>query len=379
MARPTGAAAPGFRSAVSTSADLASAVAECAAGLGNVADAALGIAYFTDAFADDADALFSNLEAATGVRTWVGAVGWGILVDDREIYGRPALAVMVTDVPADSFRLLPSRPAANDTGEGDLDGWIAGNAPVFGLVHGDPRPPELASALASITTGGNAFLVGGLASGQGDLVHVAGRQVDGPVSGVLFGSDIQVATSHTQGCTPIGDAHTITACNGNIIESLDNRPAFEVLKADMGELLARDLRRAIGYIFAALPVPGSDVGDYMVRNIVGLDPTTGRVAIGEEVTPGQALLFTRRDHVAAVADLDRMLEALMKRLGGARPKGAIYVSCLARGPNLFGPSSNEVRQVRRAIGEVPLIGFFANGEMFHDRLYGYTGVLTLFL
>ena len=378
MARPAAprgdAAEPGFRSAASTNPDPASAVAECASGLGDVAGAALGIAYFTDAFAGEADALLGRLEAATGVGSWVGAVGWGILADDRELYGQPALAVMVTDLPTDRFRLLPSPPAG-----GDLDGWVAGNEPVFGVVHGDPRRPELASALTSITADGNAFLVGGLASGQGDLVHVAGRRVDGPVSGVLFGRDVQVATAHTQGCTPIGSLHTITACSGNVVESLDERPAFDVLKADMGELLARDLRRALGYIFAALPVTGSDLGDYMVRNIVGIDPSTGRVAIGEAVTPGQALLFTRRDHTAAVADLDRMLASLMKRVGGDRPKGAIYVSCLARGPNLFGASSNEVRQVRRAIGDVPLVGFFANGEVCHDRLYGYTGVLTLFL
>ena len=135
-------------------------------------------------------------------------------------------------------------------------------------------------------------------------------------------------------------------------------------------------RRAVVRPLAAQP---EELAPWVETLRAQLDPTTGRVAIGEEVTPGQPLLFTRRDHVAAVADLDRMLESLMKRLGGARPKGAIYVSCLARGPNLFGPSSNEVRQVRRAIGEVPLVGFFANGEMFHDRLYGYTGVLTLFL
>ena len=69
----------------------------------------------------------------------------------------------------------------------------------------------------------------------------------------------------------------------------------------------------------------------------------------------------------------------VRRLGDRRPKGAVYVSCLARGPNLFGDDSEELRQVQTAIGDVPLVGFFANGEISHDRLYGYTGVLTLFL
>ena len=37
-----------------------------------------------------------------------------------------------------------------------------------------------------------------------------------------------------------------------------------------------------------------------------------------------------------------------------------------------------VLEADRALGDVPLAGFYANGEISHNRLYGYTGVLTLF-
>ncbi|MEO8631343.1 MAG: FIST C-terminal domain-containing protein [Betaproteobacteria bacterium] len=60
-------------------------------------------------------------------------------------------------------------------------------------------------------------------------------------------------------------------------------------------------------------------------------------------------------------------------------KGGVYFSCLGRGASLFDESSEELRIVQDRLGEVPLVGFFRNGEISHNRLYGYTGVLTLFL
>ena len=101
----------------------------------------------------------------------------------------------------------------------------------------------------------------------------------------------QIATGLTQGCTPIGQAHKITRAQNNIIVEIDGRPALDVFKEDIGELLARDLRRVAGYIFAALPITGSDTGDYLVRNLVGIDPNHGLIAIGDMVEPGRSIMF----------------------------------------------------------------------------------------
>ena len=90
------------------------------------------------------------------------------------------------------------------------------------------------------------------------------------------------------------------------------------------------------------------------------------------------MTFCRRDHASARDDLRRMLEDVAGRAGGA-PKAALYYSCVARGQNLFGPSSEELQIVREVLGDLPLTGFFANGEISNNRLYGYTGVLTLLL
>jgi len=88
-------------------------------------------------------------------------------------------------------------------------------------------------------------------------------------------------------------------------------------------------------------------------------------------------MFCTRDRASAEADLRKMLRKA-KATHNRAPTGGIYISCLARGPNLFGPAGEEVSILREELGDIPFVGFFANGEISHDRLYGYTGVITLF-
>ena len=102
------------------------------------------------------------------------------------------------------------------------------------------------------------------------------------------------------------------------------------------------------------------------------------ISIGELIAAGDQIMFVRRDREAAEADLVRML-ARLKRRAPAAPKGGLYFSCVARGPNLFGPGSAELAILRRELGAFPLVGMFCNGEISNNRLYGYTGVLALFL
>src|SRR5690606_17110560 len=158
----------------------------------------------------------------------------------------------------------------------------------------------------------------------------------------------------------------------------DDRPAFEVFREDIGELLSRNLSRIEGYVHAAVPIRGSDTGDYLVRNLLGVYPEQGWVSIGERLGIGDRVMFVRRDGTSAMADLKRMVADARRRAGRA-PAAALYYSCIARGPNLFGKGSVELRTIADILGEVPLVGFFANGEISNNRLYGYTGVLTLFL
>jgi len=200
------------------------------------------------------------------------------------------------------------------------------------------------------------------------------------ISGVMLSlRKVPVQLGLTQGCAPIGPSRIVTEAEENIVFAIDGRPALDVLKEDIGDVLARDLKRIDGYIFAALPVAGADTADYLVRNLIGISENEGVLAIGSTVEEGDRILFCRRDRDSAVEDLRRMLGDLKRRAGRRNIRGGLYFSCVARGVNQFGPDSVELRTIREILGEFPLAGFFANGEISNDRLYAHTGVLALFL
>jgi small ligand-binding sensory domain FIST len=338
----------------------------------------LGFLYVTDAITAHLDDVLDAVQEATGVEHWVGAIGIGICATGVEYYERPAVTAMIADLPEGAFRVFPTVVKDLDAFDRDQRAWLGSAQPYLGLVHSDPVNPateSLIRQLAARTATG--FLVGGMASARDDARIVADRTGDGGLSGVLFTDAIGLQTSLTQGCSPIGPHRRITAAQRNILVELDGRPALDVFKEDIGEILARDIARVGGYIFAGLPIPGSDTGDYLVRNLVGVDMGQKLVAIGDLVEEGQEMMFCRRDANTAREDLSRMLARLKRRLAGP-PRGGIYVSCLGRGVNLFGDDSEELRQIRDELGDFPLVGFYANGEVFQDRVYGYTGVLTLF-
>ena len=113
-----------------------------------------------------------------------------------------------------------------------------------------------------------------------------------------------------------------------------------------------------------------------MRNLIGIDPERGWIQVGDSVTPGMALNFCRRDSDSAMKDLERMLKDIGRRAGDV-PRAGLYYSCIARGRHLFGPGSEEMQAIRKHLGDIPLTGFFANGEISNNRLYAYTGVLTL--
>ncbi len=340
----------------------------------------LGLLYVTEPLAGDLDDILGQLRQRTGLSDWTGAVAPAICATGVEYFDTPAMALMALDVAAEDYRLMPPVTAleGGDSTLPTLSNWIAAQHPRFAIVHADPRGAGVLSLVPAVAESTEAFLVGGLTSAATQAGQITGTTTGGGVSGVLFGEAVPVATGLTQGCSPIGELHTITAMDEQIITELDGRLALDVFKEDIGDLLARDLQRVAGYIHAALPVPGSDTGDYMVRNLMGIDANRGWLAIGAEFAEGDKMMFVRRDSASAVEDMTRMLDSLKGR-AGANIRGGVYHSCIARGPNQFGPGSQELTMIREALGDIPVVGFFGNGEISNGRLYTYTGVLSLFL
>ena len=337
----------------------------CADRLGPIGSG-LGFVYFTEPLAADAAAIVALLRERSGVQDWIGTVGIGVLATGTEYLDEPALAAMVADFPQEAYQVFSGRSAPQREKEAS-----------FGVIHADPATPDMAGLIADMSTKvSSGYLIGGLSSARGKTVQVANDVLAGGLSGALLASSVGLRTRLTQGYAALPGRYRITAGEANVIATLDGRPALEVMKQAIGEVLARDLRRAAQFIQVGLPVTGSDTGDYLVRNLVGIDPRNGLIAIGDVVEPGSELIFCKRDAQSARSDLERMAAALKSDVPAAR--GGLYFSCIGRGEHMFGERGAELGIVREVLGELPLVGFFCSGEISHDRLYGYTGVLTLF-
>jgi small ligand-binding sensory domain FIST len=365
-----------FRCAHASGASWQECVDACVAQLGPVSGG-LGFVYFTDALEAHAERIIAELRGRTGIVDWVGTVGVGIVASGIEYLDQPALAIMATGLREGEYHVFSGRSRAPETP----------GASHFGVVHADPNTPDVAALIADMSAKvESGYLVGGLSSSRGRTVQVAKDVLSGGISGVVLSREVGVTTRLTQGCTPLAGGtarHRVTECVANVLVTLDGRPALDVFREDIGELLARDLERAAQFVHVGLSVPGSGQsdrrsgGDYLVRNVVAIDPRQKMIAIGDEVERNAEILFCKRDAASAREDLGRILGELKQAVSGPA-RGGLYFSCIGRGEHMFGRRGAELEQVRDALGDLPLVGFFCSGEISHDRLYGYTGVLTVF-
>lgn len=376
----------------------------------------LGLLYITDHYADDAAALLDLLRRELPTVTdWAGAVGVGVAGNNVEYFDEPALSLMLCDLPRAHYRVFSGvAPLAH----GDAAG--VGFAAHTALVHADGQTPELADLVAEMAgRTSSGYLFGGVVASRGAQVQLAlpaGGEGDGVLhgglSGVAFDAQVELVSRVTQGCQPIGAQAVITAAQDNVVLELDGEPALDVLLDTLGVTLQGDAQAALRAVRATLAgLEDADApqrqrtghfgADTRVRHIVGLDATRSGVALGDHVEVGMRLAFCQRNVGAARADLMRICAEIREELspqleeaqalpaagsaphaeraGGRRICGALYVSCSGRGGPHFGGPSAELQIVRHALGDVPLAGFFAGGEIAAHRLYGYTGVLTVFV
>ncbi|VTU13309.1 hypothetical protein SRS16CHR_00525 [Variovorax sp. SRS16] len=379
----------------------------------------LGLLYITDHYAADAQEILDHLGAELPeITDWSGTVGVGVAANNAEYFDEPALSVMLCQLPSDQYRVFSGvAPLASSE--------TSGFAPHTALVHADPATQDLTELIAEMAERTDTgYLFGGLSSGRGGALQfaiggngnirghgAAGGVFSGGLSGVVFGEGVRLVSRVTQGCQPVSREREITEADGNLLLKLDGEPALDVLLADLHVSLDMPQQAidAVRATLVGLADAGSDGirrtgdlgADVLVRHIIGLDPTRRGVAIADVAEAGMRMTFCRRNAQAARADLMRVcaeireeLEPEEQTLATAREvaageaeaaphparriAGAVYVSCSGRGGPHFGAPGAELQIVRHALGDVPLVGFFAAGEIARHHLYGYTGVLTVF-
>lgn len=339
------------------------------------AGANLGFAYFTDQYGSDVQAMVERLSMLTGITNWVGTSSLGVIGRGIAAQDQPGMALLVARLPDGSFQVFSGRDRLPNA----MGTETAREQPYFAVVHADPSTPDMADLIADMATKvSSGFVTGGLAIARGQAPMIANVALYGGISGVAFNEQVAITTRLTQGCCAVGETRVITGCDQNVIITIDDRPALDAFLEAAGTSLGQDLRRAARYILPGLGVPGRDDADFRVRNVIGLDPASGVFAINDAVQPGQRIRFFRRDADCARADMMRMLHELRDSLK-QEPQAALYVSCAARGAQMFGNDNAEPDMLEEVFPGLPVAGFFAGGEISHDQLYGYTGVLTLFM
>lgn len=383
----------------------------------------LGLLYITDHYAAHAQEILDLLSAELPeVPDWSGTVGVGIASNNVEYFDEPALAVMLCELPHDQYRVFSGVSPLPSIASGRFKAHTA-------LVHADSSTPDVAGLIEEMAQRvDSGYVFGGLASSRNGTVQfalsgygnvrgqgAAGGVFNGGLSGVAFTQGAALMSRVTQGCQPISGNHTITGCENNVVTELDGQPALDVMLAELGisldqprEALAKVRTTLVG-LSSPDDVPndthlhraGQFGTEVVVRHIIGLDPARKGIAVTDALSVGMTLAFCERNAVAARADLVRVCAEIREELEpeeltlevasalsvpeaesaphpARRIAGAIYVSCSGRGGPHFGAPSAELQIVRRALGDVPLVGFFAGGEIARHHLYGYTGVLTVF-
>jgi len=354
------------------------------------ADDWLGWVYMTTPMAAHAGALLNHLIQRTGIRNWTGCCSDRVLAGSAEYANEPAIALMLGRLPPRSFRLFSGRRSeAAATGEKGSR-WLQ--------VHADPQLADLDELLDDLARRhGARNCFGGITSGfESAIPQVAGELLEGGLSGVVFSDNVGAHLGFTQGCAPIGTGHRVTRSDRHLIREIDDRPALDVLLDELGmpsgvrrPRNGRDImasmpkERLRGGLLVELgepPAAPGEVATAWVRNLLGIDTVDGCIAIAGQATEGAALRFCTRDAGSARADLIRMCTQIRESVEerGERLRGAVYVSCLARGEHLFGRSGIETEWVQHYLGAPALVGFHANGEIHANRLHAYSAVLMAF-
>jgi small ligand-binding sensory domain FIST len=336
-----------------------------------------------------AHALLHAVRRVTGARTVVGASGTGVLTERGEVEQVPAVAVLVLG--GESLLLRPALvrqrerldAAAGAELAEQVGPAVAEGGTLFVLPDVNLDPRALLSGLEDAL--GPVPVIGAVAAGSPPFelwnTEVAHEAIVGLA---LAGAAPVIGVG--QGCQPIGEPYVVTRGEGAVVQAIGGRPALDVLKDAVRSVPDFEQRAARAGIFAGLAMDPAksplERGDFLVRNLAGVDPKSGAVAVGGEVRIGQTIQFQIRDADAARDDLEAMLARVQTALADRQPAFGVYFDCAGRGRGLYGLPDHDVGLIRERLGSWPLIGFFGNGEFApiggRNFFHTYTGVLAVF-
>jgi small ligand-binding sensory domain FIST len=350
----------------------------------------LACVFFSAHHAAEADLLASVLARALHPDLLIGCSGEGVIAGAEELETTPAITVWAAVLP--DVNLHPVRSSFSpEHDQFHLSGWPEpGIEEASFLLLADPFTLPIQDILRVMeerypgTKAIGGLVGGGQEAGMNRLI-LDDQVLDDGLVGVRLSGPVDIRPIISQGCRLIGDRFVVTKAERNLIHELGGVSALERLQAVFESLTEEDRCRAHRALHLGIVIDEHrsrfERGDFLIRNLLGADRTTGAIAIGDVVQEGQTVQFHLRDAESATEDLNSLLET--DRVGHRHPPlGALMFSCCGRGRGLFGRQNHDAAATTERLGPIPIAGFFAQGEIgpvgHRNFLHGYTASIALF-
>ncbi len=386
-----------FFTALSTARDRDSACTEAVAKLRTALGAAepdLLIAFASPSLGE-LGAIPALVLPSSGAREFAGCSGGGVIAEGHEIEDAPGIALIAAQMPGCDIEVRALQRVELPSPDAPPAAWHALFRSPPERIRGFIVLPDPWTFPVSVLLEGldyafpHAPKIGGLVSG-GDRAGLH-RMFAGPVTlergaiVIAFAGDVAIEAIVAQGCRPFGRAGTVTEGAGQELVTVNGRSALDFLQDQIDSLDENGIESVkrspmfIGLATDPFALDAGDDGEYLMRNIVGLDRKKGSLAIAGRPAIGRKVRFHLRDREASESDLQR---AFARADHGPPPAAALLFSCLGRGRSLFGDADHDTRAFLDRFGEIPLAGFFCNGEIGPvgpgTYLHGYTSAFALF-
>ena len=362
-----------------------------AMGKAGIAKADIAIVFATLNYQMEYESLYEAVHANANCDELIGCSGMSVLTSAGEFEEEPTLAVMVIRSDQLSAVSFSARGTAAEVGEQIQKDIQSGSDDASLLViFPDVRAVNPAELVKHIGDDGTELpLVGAAVSGDAtgaQMYHWRGEEAtEGGLTGILLTGDFNTEIGVAQGCQPVGRPREVTRAEGRVIFELDGEPALENFKGTLQLLTQDDIRRSGGTVFVGIAMDPENRnpirGDFLIRNLIGINEEHDALAVSEEVTEGQLVQFHLRNPNAAAEEIQVILTRLAEKTRQHPPAFGLYFNCLGRGKGLYGVANHDIGVIQEKFPGLPVIGFFGNSEFApiggRNFAHAYTGVFVL--
>jgi len=356
----------------------------------------LAFLFVSSRFRDRYDTVLAAMADAIRPENLIGCSAGGVIGGGREVEQKPALALTAARLPGVTIQPFHLNSSDLPDLEASPKRWHAsfsvapGLKPKF-IILADPFSFDAEKGLMGLDFAYPAAVkVGGLVSGGGqageNALFLNGKAHRSGMVGVALSGNIEVDTIVAQGCRPIGEPLSITRCDRNMLMEVNHKPPLLVLQELYEKLSEEDQKKMQHSLFLGLAMTpfkeNLTRGDFLIRNLIGVDSKSGHIAIGAHLQEGQTIQFHLRDAETSSDELQWLLTQYRVEGEARSAKGALLFSCLGRGVHLYGEADHDSRLFQSRMGSIPLGGFFCNGEIGAvggtTFLHGYTSCFGIF-